>query len=149
MLRTHKPAWRTPLRASLRRPRSAFGWTVAFVAISAVVLLPWIAYLAVSLPSSVTVRHWPLVWGGLDSAIAAGLIATAWLAIRHDRRLAFLGPSTATLLITDGWFDVCTAPAGRPLMASIADMCVELGEAVACIVLAVAVWRDERSGESR
>jgi hypothetical protein len=116
---------------------------------SAVVLLPWIAYLAATLPSSVTARHWPLAWSGLDAAMAAGLAATAWLAIRRDRRLAFAAASTATLLVTDAWFDVCTAPAGRPLMVSLAGMCVEIGEAAACVLLAVAVWRDERDGGSR
>ena len=118
------------------------------MATSAVVLLPWTAYLAASLPSSVTARHWPLAWSGLDAAMAAGLAATAWLAIRRDRRLTFAVASTATVLVTDAWFDVCTAPAGRPLMIALVGMCVEIGEAAACILLAVALWRDER-GESR
>jgi hypothetical protein len=116
---------------------------------SAVVLLPWIAYLAATLPSSVTVRHWPLAWSGLDAAMAAGLAAAAWLAIRRDRRLAFAAASTASLLLADAWFDVYTAPAGRPLIVALAGMCAEIGQAAACILLAVAIWRDEHGGGSR
>jgi hypothetical protein len=73
--------------------------------------------------------------------MAAGLAATAWLALRRDRRLAFPAASTATLLLVDAWFDVCTAPAGGPLVLALADMGVEVAEAACCLALAVAVWR--------
>lgn len=119
----------------------AFRWLVRLVAVSAVVLVPWAAYLADTLPSSVSARHWPLAWTGLDIAMAAGLGATAWLAIRRDQWLAVPAVSTATLMAADAWFDVCTAPAGRPLALALADMCVELAEAGACLALAFAVWR--------
>lgn len=45
------------------------------------------------------------------------------------------------VLLVDAWFDVCTAPAGGPLVLALADMCVEVVEAVGCLALAVAVWR--------
>ncbi|MGH3164624.1 MAG: hypothetical protein ACRDN0_01875 [Trebonia sp.] len=127
---------------------ATFRWAVRLVAISAAVL-PWAAYLAATLPSSVSARHWPLAWTGLDIAMAGGLAATAWLAIRRDRRLAFPAVSSATLLLADAWFDVCTASAGSALNWAIADMFIELAEASACVVLAVAVWRDGGSRGSR
>ena len=111
------------------------------VMVSAVVLLPWIVYLAISLPPSASARHWPAVWAGLDAAEAVGLAATGWLAFRRDRRLAFPAVSTATLLLMDAWFDVCTSPAGGPLLMAIADMGIEVGEAAGCLALAVAIWR--------
>jgi hypothetical protein len=119
-----------------------FRWLTRAVAGSALILLPWIAYLAETLPASVGARHWPLAWAGLDGAMAVGLALTAWFAIRRDRRLAFPAASTAALLLADAWFDVCTAPAGRPLVLALIDMCVELAEAAACLALAAAVWRD-------
>jgi hypothetical protein len=122
-----------------RRP--VFRWLVRLVAVSAVVALPWAAYLAESLPPSVSARHWPLAWAWLDVALAAGLAATAWLAIRRDRIVAFPAVSTATLLIADAWFDVCTAPAGSPMLWALADAGVEVGEALGCLLLAVAIWR--------
>jgi hypothetical protein len=128
---------------------AAFRWLTRLIAGSAVVLLPWTAYLAEALPSTVSARHWPLVWAGLDGVMALGLALTAWFAIHRDRRLAFPAVSTATLLVADAWFDVCTAAAGRPLAFALIDMCVELAEAAACLALAIAVWRDTPEGASR
>jgi hypothetical protein len=126
--------------------RPAFRWLVRLIAVSAVVLVPWAVYLALSLPASVSARHWPVAWAGLDVVMAAGLAATAWLAVRRDRRIAFPAVSTATLLLADAWFDVCTAPAGGPLVMALADMCVEAAEAAGCLALAAAVWRTSSCG---
>jgi hypothetical protein len=123
-------------------PRRFVSGVAALITCSAVILLPWIAYLATSLPSSVTAWHWPLAWVGLDAAMALGLGATGVLAIRRDRRVAFVAASTATVLLMDAWFDVCTSAAGRPMAFALIDMCVEVGEAAACLLLAWAVWRD-------
>jgi hypothetical protein len=109
--------------------RPAFLWLVRLIAASAAVLVPWAAYLAVSLPASVSARHWPAAWAGLDVMMSAGLAATAWLAVRRDRRMAFPAAATAALLLADAWFDVCTAPAGGPLLMALADMSVEVVEA--------------------
>lgn len=128
-----------------KRATSACRWLATVVTVSAVILLPWIAYLAVSLPSSVSAQHWPLAWAGLDTAMATGLATTGWLALRRDRRVAFCAASTATVLVMDAWFDVCTSPAGRPFEFAVIDMCVELAEAAACLVLAWLVWRDAES----
>jgi phosphoglycerol transferase MdoB-like AlkP superfamily enzyme len=126
--------------------RPAFRWLVRAVAVSAAVLVPWAAYLAVSLPASVSARHWPAAWAGLDVVMAAGLAATAWLAVRRDRRMTFPAVSTATLFLVDAWFDVCTAAAGRPLAMALGDMCVEVAEAAGCLALTVAVWRTSACG---
>jgi hypothetical protein len=127
-------------------PGPAFRWLVRLIAVSAVILLPWAAYLALSLPASVSARHWPLAWTGLDVLMAAGLATTAWLAVRRNRLLAFPAVSTATLLLVDAWFDVCTAPAGGPLLLALADMCLEVAEAAGCLALAAAVWRTPARG---
>jgi hypothetical protein len=110
--------------------RPAFGggrpnWLMRLVAVSAMVLIPWAAHLADTHPSSVSARHWPLAWTGLDIAMAAGQGATAWLAIRRDRWLAVPAVSTATLLAADAWSGACTAAAGCPLALTLANMCVE------------------------
>ena len=131
------------------RNASLCRWIATLVTVSAAVLLPWIAYLAISLPSTVSARHWPLAWAGLDTAMAIGLAATGWLALRRDRRIAFCAASTATVLVMDAWFDVCTSPAGQPFVFALVDMCVELGEAAACLVLAWLVWQDAGSKPHR
>jgi hypothetical protein len=129
-------------RGSRRTGQPAWRWAAALVTLSAVILLPWIAYLAVSLPSSVSARHWSLTWVGLDTVMAIGLAATGWLAFRRDRRVAFCAASTATVLVLDAWFDVCTSPGGTPFVLALVDMCVELAEAAACLMLAWALWHD-------
>jgi hypothetical protein len=121
--------------------RPAFRWLVRLIAVSAAVLVPWAAYLALSLPASVSARHWPAAWAGLDAVMAVGLAVTAWLAARRDRRMAFPAVATATLLLVDAWLDVCTAPAGGPLATALASMCVEVAEAAGCVALTAAAWR--------
>ena len=91
----------------------AFRWLVRLVAVSATVPIPWAAYLANTPPPSVRARHWPLAWTGLDIAMAAGLGATAWLAIQRDRWLAVPAVSTATLLATGP--EQAGLPEGRQL----------------------------------
>ena len=60
--------------------------------------------------------------------------------------MTFPAVSTATLFLVDAWFDVCTAPAGRPLTMALGDMCVEVAEAAGCLALTVAVWRTSVCG---
>ena len=109
---------------------------------SAVILLPWIVYLAVSLPPTASVRHWSAVWVGLDAGEAIGLASTAWLALRRDRRVALVAVSTATMLVLDAWFDVCTSPAGQSYAFALTDMVIELAEAAACLAVGWLVWRE-------
>jgi hypothetical protein len=125
-----------------KSPRRLVSGAAALITASAIILLPWIGYLAVTLPPSVSARHWPLVWIGLDSAMAVGLAATGVLAFRRDRRVAFAAASTATVLFMDGWLDVCTASSGRSLTFALIDMVIEVGEAVACLVVGWTIWRD-------
>jgi len=136
-------------RASDEATKPAFRWLVRLIAVSAAVLVPWAAYLALSLPASVSARHWPAAWAGQDAVMAVGLAATAWLAVRRDRRMTFPAVSTATLFLVDAWFDVCTAPAGRPLAMALADMVVEVAEAAGCLALTAAVWRTPAEAEPR
>lgn len=132
---------------SVPRRLPVFRWLTGLVAVSAAVLLPWAGYLAATLPHEITARHWPLAWTGLDVAMAAGLAATAWLAVRRDRRLAFPAGSTAALLLADAWFDVCTAPAGAPVTWAAIDAGVEVAEAVVCVALTIAVWHYGAAGK--
>lgn len=132
-----------------RPPRRVLSGLTAVVTGSALILLPWIVYLAMSLPPSVSARHWPLMWTGLDAATAIGLAATGVLATRRDQRVAFAAASSATLLLADAWFDVCTSPAGHPLAFALADMCIEIAEATCCVLLAWVVWRDFNSRGNR
>ena len=75
-------------------------------AIGALVMLPWIGYLASSLPLAESGGAWRVAWVGFDIMLAFVLMTTAWLGF-HRRQVAILGLLVAsTMLFTDAWFDV-------------------------------------------
>ena len=87
----------------LRRSR---GRLLALLVGAAVVLPPWIVYLAVSLPDEHDSEQWKLVWVGFDIALLACLVAAGWLGARRRRRAVPVLVATATLMLCDAWFDV-------------------------------------------
>jgi hypothetical protein len=46
-------------------------------------LVPWLTYLAITLPTRTSVPHWSAAWVGLDVMEAIGLATTGWL-VRRD-----------------------------------------------------------------
>lgn len=80
--------------------------SVIAAAIGAVVMLPWIGYLASSLPLAEAGGAWRVAWVGFDVILTSVLLTTAWLGLRR-RQVAILGfLVAATMLVTDAWFDV-------------------------------------------
>ncbi|HXL94433.1 MAG TPA: hypothetical protein VN969_36335 [Streptosporangiaceae bacterium] len=98
-------------------------------------LVPWLAVLAVTLPSATRVA-----WVGLDSLEALGLIVTGILVSRGDRRRALTAAATATLLLIDAWFDVTTA-SGSGLIEAIAM--AALAEVPMAAICATIAWRSQ------
>jgi hypothetical protein len=89
-----------------------------------VAMIPWLLYLAFTLPASATDGHWALAWVGLDSCEALALLATA------------------VLLLTDAWLDVTSAAPGGELLTAIAmAVFAEAPIALACIALALRLIR--------
>jgi hypothetical protein len=76
---------------------------------AALVLLPWIVYLAETLPRHQFDRHYRLAWVGFDVILVIAVIRTAYMAFRVDPRIQFPATATAVLLIVDAWFDVVTS----------------------------------------
>jgi hypothetical protein len=99
------------------------------------ILLPWTAWLVLSLPSTQTAHHWDLAWAGFDAALAAAL-GTAGLAARRGSPLA--APAAivaATLLASDAWFDLLTSRGTAELaMAAVEAVLIELPLAALCLV---------------
>ena len=111
-------------------------WLAAGIAAAGVGLLPWMAYLAVSLPASTRAWHWPAAWIGLDVMEAAGLLATGILLLRRDVRFCLTALPTAGVLLSDAWFDCATAPPGGGELASVGMAIVaELPTAAVCAIL--------------
>jgi len=63
-------------------------WVPPFLALTALLLVPWTIWLATTLPSHEVAEHWDVAWAGLDAMLAAALLATAlsaWLAAGSSR----------------------------------------------------------------
>ncbi len=85
-------------------------WVAPAFLVGSVVLIPWIVYLAFSLPERQVSHHYGVAWVGFDAFEVIALGATGYLALRRSRYLALASASAATLLVCDAWFDVLTSP---------------------------------------
>ena len=104
-----------------------------FLGASALVLVPWITWLAISLPCKYLSQHWGIAW---DTALAGALALTCVAVLRHAPWLDRAAVATATLLATDAWFDVVTSRgAAAVALATIEAVVVELPVALLCLWL--------------
>ncbi|TCK22334.1 hypothetical protein [Pseudonocardia endophytica] len=114
---------------------------VTVAAAGSVVLVPWIAVLALTLPHRYVAAHWTLAWVGFDVALLAGLATTAYLAWRARPTMIVPALITATLLVCDAWFDTTTADRSDRLVSALSALLVELPMAVVLIAAAILVIR--------
>ena len=106
----------------------------AFVLFS-LILLPWIAYLAYSLPSRQVSADSDVAWAGFDIMLLVALASTGYFALRRSRYLATAATAAATLLVVDAWFDVMTTLPGQRLEPVALAAGVELPLAAVCVWL--------------
>jgi uncharacterized membrane protein YbhN (UPF0104 family) len=122
------------------------GWVAPSFAALALALVPWIGYLATSLPYTSRV-HDRTAWVGFDIGLMGMLALTAALAWRGRPKVAFAATATATMLVTDAWFDILTSRRGAELTQALVLSVVEIGLAGVCLWVAfhaAAVVRAER-----
>ena len=100
---------------------------------AAVALLPWIVYLAATLPEDYTAENWRGTWIGFDILLVAFLTATAVLGFLHSPLLTVVAFATGVLLVCDAWFDVMTAGPGDRLVSILSAAFGELPLAVILI----------------
>lgn len=89
-------------------------------------LMPWTIYLHMTLPRQYTATHWPRTWVGFDTALIVCLSVTARLALQARPRLATWSTISATLLLSDAWFDISTATGSDLLHSVLTAVLVEL-----------------------
>lgn len=129
------PAARQAHQATGARP--APRWVAPTFVVLALLALPWIGYLALTLPRHAVTVHYRAAWVGFDLGLVALLGLTAWHAYRGDRRVVLAAAATATMLAVDAWFDVTTTPAGPDLVVSVLlAALVELPLAALCLWIA-------------
>ena len=120
-----------------RARRMAWLYTAA-----AALLLPWIIYLAITLPKRDLDRHYRLAWVGFDCLLVFAIVRTAYMAFRIDPRVQFPATATATLLFVDAWFDITTSASGAAtLEALLLALLVEIPAALFSLYLARRVSR--------
>ncbi|MFF5173012.1 hypothetical protein ACFY3U_10295 [Micromonospora sp. NPDC000089] len=117
--------------------RPAPRWVAPTFAVLALLTLPWIGYLAVTLPRHAVTVHYRAAWVGFDLGLVAMLALTALYAYRGHRQVVIAASGTATMLLVDAWFDVTTTPAGPDLLLSVLlAALVELPLAAVCLWIA-------------
>lgn len=107
------PYARSPV-AERRRRR-----VLATATAAALVLVPWLALLAATLPDRHRDHEWRLAWVGFDGALALAFAATAWFGWRNRQIVITAFIVTATLLLCDAWFDVVLSWGGREQRSAI------------------------------
>jgi hypothetical protein len=116
-------------------------WVGPIFALGALALIPWVAYLGVSLPATVRVAE-RTAWIGFDIGLMAMFALTAVLAHRRSPRVAQAASATATMLVVDAWFDIFTSGGGAALTQALQLGVVEVACAAACI------WISFRAGSA-
>jgi hypothetical protein len=121
----------------VKRPRRS---VPVFLGVAAIILVPWIAWLASSLPCRYVSQHWGIAWAGFDTALAVALGLTCAGALRHAPWVDRAAVVTATLLAADAWFDVVTSRGAAAVALAAAEaVALELPVALLCLWLARAV----------
>jgi hypothetical protein len=123
--------------AALNRARRS---VPLFLGAAALVLVPWSAWLASSLPCRYLSQHWGIAWAGFDTALASALGLTCIAALRRAPWLDRAAVAAATLLAADAWFDVVTSRGAAAFaLATTEAIAVELPIALLCLWLIRAV----------
>lgn len=104
-------------------------------------LLPWIAYLSVTLPEKYVAHNWTATWVGFDVLLLVFLVVTAVLGLLRRQLLILTAFTTGVLLICDAWFDVMTAGPGQRWVSVLTAVLGELPLAVLLITGALCILR--------
>lgn len=104
----------------------------------AILLVPWILYLAITLPQRHVVHNWDLAWVGFDIILLVAVVLTALMAYWGSRWVVLVSAVTTGLLLADTWFDVVTSRAGFELSWSlVVGLAIQLPLAVVSLLIAV------------
>jgi hypothetical protein len=124
--------------AEITKVKTVPSWVGPAFAILALGTVPWVIFLAVTLPRHATFAHYRGVWVGFDTALVIVLALTGFLAWRARPQVALASTAAATMLLVDAWFDVMTTPRGHGWLLSLAlAVLVELPLAAICLWIAL------------
>jgi hypothetical protein len=101
---------------------------------SVIGFLPWIVYLAFTLPEKVRAEHYDIAWLGFDSLMCSMLALLAFCALRRHAATGPIAAVASMMLVVDAWFDIFTSSAGHGelALAVVLALCGELPLAILC-----------------
>jgi hypothetical protein len=74
--------------------------------------VPWIVWLALSLPRQHTDHDYDVTWVGFDIGLLIALACVMWFAQHRSTYVELAASAAGTMLIVDAWFDITTASSG-------------------------------------
>lgn len=104
-------------------------------------MVPWLAYLSVTLPENYVAHNWPITWVGFDVLLVAFMLATAALGYLRRHLLVLAAFTTGVLLICDAWFDLMTAGPKDLWVSLTTALLIEVPLAVLMIFSALRIIR--------
>jgi hypothetical protein len=119
------------------RSRRAIALTVTAVATG--LLVPWTAYLALSLPAHYETNAWALTWVGFDVLLMVMLGLTAFFAWKQRMLVVLTSFAAGVLLLADAWFDVTTSDAKSVHLSVASAVFVEIPLAIFLIGMALGI----------
>jgi hypothetical protein len=121
-------------RTDVTKVKTVPWWVGPAFAILALGTVPWVIFLAVTLPRHATFAHYRGVWVGFDTALVIVLALTGYLAWQGRPQVALSATAAATMLLVDAWFDVMTTPRGHGwLLSVVLAALIELPLAAICL----------------
>jgi hypothetical protein len=123
-----------PKQLTLPLPR----WLGPLAVCCAVGIIPWIVYLALTLPARTRAVDYDIAWVGYDAAMCAVLATLAYCALRRTMATGAIAAVAATMLVIDAWFDIVTTDKRDQLMMAIISAAfVEIPLAIVCAWVAI------------
>jgi hypothetical protein len=104
-----------------------------------IALIPWMIYLAFTLPDNYVAHNWPATWIGFDCVLVTSMIATAVLGWLRREVVILPGFTTGVLLICDAWFDIMTAGPGQVWTSVLTAALINIPLAVIMITGAIQI----------
>ncbi|MFI6999061.1 hypothetical protein [Nocardia sp. NPDC050175] len=106
-------------------------------------LIPWCVILFATLPQTVRVGNWPLLWLGLDAAEALCAAVTLLLLLRRSPAAALSASVGAGLFFADGVFDIGTSlSVGGFTVSLLMAVCLEFPVGIAALWFAARALRE-------
>ena len=100
---------------------------------SAVLLVPWIVYIGITLPHRYVAHNWDRTWVGFDLLLLVLLASTAVLGYLRRQLVMLTSFATGVLLLCDAWFDVLTSDDVDRTWSAVTALIIEIPLAVLLI----------------